>query len=191
VIGHSAARSELQTGLSVETLQIRPADGDKDVHSKRILDTSSLEALVDRRPAERRTECSTVGIAVKRRIRVQRTSAQNPDVFARAILKRLTTIGRSGSFIDWQNQRRLIEDLEAQHRAINQVAKTAPAEALELTWRFMALANSVLERCDDSNGTVIGIFHAACRDLGEIAHAAKVSPEGLAARAYNALNEND
>jgi hypothetical protein len=95
------------------------------------------------------------------------------------------------SFIDWQNQRTLIEDLEAQHRAINQVAKTDPAEALELTWRFMALANSVLERCDDSNGTVIGIFHAACRDLGEIAQAAKVSPEGLAAPAFNALNEND
>ena len=34
-------------------------------------------------------------------------------------------------------------------------------------------------------------FHAACRDLGEIASVAKVDPEILAERAFNALNEND
>jgi hypothetical protein len=55
----------------------------------------------------------------------------------------------------------------------------------------MALANSVFERCDYSSGTVMGIFHAACRDLGEIAQAAKVVPEPLAERAFNALSEND
>ena len=55
----------------------------------------------------------------------------------------------------------------------------------------MALANPVFGRCDDSSGTVIGIFHAACRDLGEIAQAAKLAPEVLAERAFSALNEND
>jgi hypothetical protein len=38
---------------------------------------------------------------------------------------------------------------------------------------------------------VIGIFHAACRDLGAIAQAAKVAPELLAERAFDSLNEND
>src|SRR5208282_3750736 len=57
--------------------------------------------------------------------------------------------------------------------------------------RFMALANSVFGRCDDSSGTVIGIFQAACRDLGEIAQAAKLAGEVLAERVFNALNEND
>ena len=86
----------------------------------------------------------------------------------------------------------MVGDLETQHRAIvDQMAKADPAEALELLWRFTALANSVFERCDDSSGTVIGIFHAACRNLGEIAQAAKVAPEILAERAFNALNEND
>ena len=54
--------------------------------------------------------------------------------------------------------------------------KERPSEALELIWRLMALANPVFGRCDDSSGTVIGIFHAACRDLGEIAQAAKLAP---------------
>ena len=55
----------------------------------------------------------------------------------------------------------------------------------------MALANSVFARCDDGSGTVSSIFHAACHDLGEIAQAAKLSPEDLAARAFNALIDNN
>ena len=86
----------------------------------------------------------------------------------------------------------MIDDLETQRRAIfDQVAKADVAEALELMWRFTALANSVFERCDDGSGTVISIFHAACRDLAEIAQVAKVAPEVLAEHVFSALNEND
>jgi hypothetical protein len=55
----------------------------------------------------------------------------------------------------------------------------------------MALANSVFARCDDSSGSVGSIFQAACLDLGEVAQAAKVSPEELAKRTFNALIDND
>ncbi len=58
-------------------------------------------------------------------------------------------------------------------------------------WRFMALASSIFERCDDSSGTVSGIFHWACEDLGEIAEAAKADPVNLADQAFQALKEND
>ena len=86
----------------------------------------------------------------------------------------------------------LIEDLESQRRAIvNLIAGTDPSESLDLMWQFMALANSIFERCDDSSGAVIGVFHAACRDLGKIALAARVDPERLAGRVFDALNEND
>jgi hypothetical protein len=106
--------------------------------------------------------------------------------------KRLTTIARSRSFVDWQNRRDLVDDLEAQHRAIVQhVAKVDPAEGLDLMWRFMALANSVLARCDDSSGTVSRIFHAACHDLGEMAQTAKASPEELAEQTIDALIADD
>jgi len=43
------------------------------------------------------------------------------------------------------------------------VAKSDPVEALDLLWRFLALGNSVFARCDDSSGTVIGIFHNAAK----------------------------
>ena len=58
-------------------------------------------------------------------------------------------------------------------------------------WRFLTLANSIFARCDDSSGTVIGIFHDACSALGEIAKAAKLDPVKLADQAFQALTEND
>jgi hypothetical protein len=64
-------------------------------------------------------------------------------------------------------------------------------EAVELLWRFLALANPIFARCDDSSGTVISIFHTSCRDLGEIAQAANIEPDALVQQVFAALNEND
>jgi hypothetical protein len=162
------------------------------VTSKTTLNAKNLEALGAKRLAELLIEISIGHAATKRRIRLELAGAQSPGDLAMEVRKRLTTIARSRSFVDWQNRRALIDDLEAQRRAIvEQVAKADPIDALELMWRFLALANSVFERCDDSSGTVISIFHAACRDLGDVAQAAEVVPEVLAERAYDALNEND
>ncbi len=160
--------------------------------SKKTLNTKNLEALGAVRLAELLIEISMGNAGAKRRLRLELAGAQSPCEVAKEVRKRLTTIARSRSFVDWQNRRTLVEDLETQRRAIvGQVAKADSAEALELIWRFMALANSVFGRCDDSSGTVIGIFHAACRDLGEIAQAVKLAPKVLAERAFNALSEND
>ena len=61
--------------------------------------------------------------------------------------ERLDTTGRSRSLVDWQGIRSLADDLETQRRAIVEtVAKADPTEALDLLWRFMALASSVFKR---------------------------------------------
>ncbi|MGI8570939.1 MAG: DUF6880 family protein [Methylocella sp.] len=160
--------------------------------SKKTLNAKNLESLGAQRLAELLIEVSTSNAAVKRRLRLELAGSQSPGELAKEIRKRLTTIARSRTFVDWQNRRTLIDDLEAQRRAIvNQIANTDPSESHELMWRFMALANSIFERCDDSSGMVIGVFHTACRDLGEIALAAQVDPEELAGRVFNALNKND
>jgi hypothetical protein len=161
------------------------------VTSKKTLNAKNLEALGAQRLAELMIEISTANSAIKRRLRLELAGAQSPGEAAKEIRKRLTTISRSRSFIDWQNRGALIEELEGQRRAIaKQVAKADFFEALDLMWQFMALANSIFERCHDSSGMVISIFHAACRDLGEIAQVAKVAPKLLAERAFNALNQN-
>ncbi len=160
--------------------------------SEKTLNKKNLEALGAERLAELLMEISMGDTAAKRRLRLELAAAQSPSEVAKEVRKRLITVARSRSFVDWQNRRTLVDDLETQRRAIvDRVAKADPDEALELMWRVLALANSVFGRCDDSSGTVIGIFHAACRNLGEIAEVVKVAPALLAERAFNALNEND
>ena len=160
--------------------------------SKKTLNSTNLEALGAERLAALLMEISDGNAAAKRRLRLELTGAQNPAAVGREVRKRLTAIDRARSFVDWQKRKVLVGDLEAQRRAIvDQVAKTDPAEALELLWRFMALASSVFERCDDSSGTVIAVFHAACADLGAIGSLAKVAPAMLAEQVCRALEEND
>jgi hypothetical protein len=165
---------------------------DGDMGSKKTLNAKNLEALGAERLAELLIEISSGNAADKRRLRLELAGALSPGEVAREVRKRLSTIARSRSFVDWQNRKGLVEDLETQRRAIvDQVGRADPAEALDLMWRFMELANSVFDRCDDSSGTVIGIFREACSDLGEIANAVKPDAKALAERVFNALNEND
>ena len=160
--------------------------------AKTSLNAKNLEPLGAERLAELLIEISAGNAAAKRRLRLELAGARSPAELAKEVRKRLMTIARSRSFVDWQGVRSLADDLDTQRRAIvERVAKAEPREALDLLWRFMALASSVFERCDDSNGVVIGVFHEACRDIGEVAVKAKAGPIPLADRAFEALIVND
>jgi len=160
--------------------------------SNKTLNTSNLEALGAARLAELLMEISEGNAAAKRRLRLELAGAQSPAELVKEIRKRLATIGRSRSFVDWQNRKALFDDLEAQRRAIaDHVAKSMPAEGLDLMWRFLDLASPVLGRCDDSNGTISGIFQTAVGDLGVIARSTRTDPKQLGDQAFNALTRND
>jgi hypothetical protein len=160
--------------------------------SKKTLTAENLEALGARRLAELLIDIAEDDAAVKRRLRLELAAREAPESVAAEVRKRLGQIARARSFVDWRKVRDLAADLEAQHRAIvDQVAKIDPAEALELLWRFMDLAESVHERCDDSNGVIGDVFRGTCRDLGPLAELAKPDPVTLADRVFEALNEND
>ena len=110
---------------------------------------------------------------------------------AREVRKRLTAIRRSRAFLDWRKRRDLVDDLETQRKTIvHQVAEADATEALDVMWQFTDLANAVFERCDDSSGTVAGVFQAAVSDLGGIASAAGPGPRGPADRAFEAMIQN-
>ena len=159
--------------------------------SKTTLNAKNLEALGAQRLAELLIDISTGSAASKRKLRLALAGAQSPREAAREITKRLISIARARSFINWKNRKTLVDDLETQRRAIvEQIARADPDEALALMWRFMGLATPVFERCDDSSGTVIGIFHQASADLGDVAKAAKPETNALAERVLDALRDN-
>src|SRR3954451_20255370 len=74
---------------------------------------------------------------------------------------------------------------------VDRVTPTRADLALDLMWRFMDLAEPVLNRVDDSTGSVGDVFRAACEDLGAIAGAAKPDPVDLAERVFAAVQAND
>ena len=160
--------------------------------SKKTLNAKNLKALGVTRLAEIVLEISAGNANAKRRLRLELAGVQSTDDLTREIRKRLSTIARSQTFVDWSKRKALIEDLEIQLRAIvDQVAPRDPALALDLMWRFLALANSIFERCDDSSGRLIGFFHGACEIMGEIAEAASPEPAVLANQVFLALQENN
>jgi hypothetical protein len=159
--------------------------------SKTTLNAKNLETLGTVRLANLLIEISTGSAVAKRRLRLELAGAQSPKEAGREVSKRLTSIARARSFVNWQNRKPLVTDLQSQLRAIKeQIAPTDPTEALSLAWRFMQVATPLFERCDDSSGIVIEVFHDACALLGEIANAAGTPAEQLADAAVEALRDN-
>lgn len=159
--------------------------------SKTTLNAKNLEALGTERLAQLLIEISTGDAAAKRKLRLALAGAEGPREAAREITKRLTSIARARTFVNWQNRKALVKDLQTQRSAImEQIAPHDPGEALALLWRFMGLATPVFERCDDSSGTVIDIFHQACADLGALAKIVRPDPKALARQVLDALQDN-
>lgn len=160
--------------------------------SKKNLNVKNLEALGAGHLAELLMELSTGDAVMKRRLRMELAGADSPGELAKEVRKRLTSIARTQSFIDWRDIHTITNDLDTQRQAIvERIAKADPREALELLWRFMALAKSIFERCDDGSGAIITVFHDACEDIGDVALSAKVNPVDLADRVFDALVVND
>ena len=154
--------------------------------AKTTLNAKNLEALGAERLAALLIEVSTGDAAMKRRLRLELAGAQSPAEAAREIRKRLASIARGRTFIDWQKRRAFVADIEAQRRAIvDQVARGDPGEALDLLWQFLSLAGPVFDRCDDSSGTIGDEFRAARVDLGAIAQVVGPDPERLAERTFD------
>ncbi|HYD08239.1 MAG TPA: hypothetical protein VEC60_21070 [Reyranella sp.] len=159
--------------------------------SRTRLTSENLEALGARRLAELLMELAENNAAATRRLRLELVAKEAPEDVAAEVGKRLGQIARAGSFIHGHNVREFATDLDTQRRAIvDRVAKIDAAQALDLMWRFMDLAETAHERCDDSSGEIGELFRVACDDLGSLAQAAKPEPAALADRVFDALNDN-
>lgn len=160
--------------------------------SKTTLNAKNLAALGADRLADLILEITKGNAGAKRRLRLELASEAGSGDVAREIRKRLSTIARSQSFIDWQGRNAFAADLDMQRRAIvSQVGPVDPNAAFELIWLFVALANGVYERCDDSTGRVQAVFHEACEDLIDLAEVAELDPLALADQLLAALTDDD
>ncbi len=160
--------------------------------SDKTLNTKNLAALGAERLAGLLLELADDDAATKRQLRLELASHAGGDDVAAEIRKRLATIAKSKSFVDWRKIRPLAKELQAQRVAImKHVASTKPREALDLLWRLLDMAPSLYERCDDSNGTIGNIMDETLENLGEVVTAAKLPANALAERVFASACAND
>jgi hypothetical protein len=158
--------------------------------AKTTLNAKNLEALGAPRLAELLMEISTGSAAHKRRLRMELAGNHSSAEVAREVRKRLSSIARARTYIDWRKVKAFKADLETQRLIISTVATDDPNEAFELIWQFLALADSIFERSNDGSGSLIESFHQACANAGVIAQRAGMSDHILAEKIFAAVKDN-
>ncbi len=159
--------------------------------AKTTLNAKNLESLGAQRLAELLIEISMGSAAHKRRLRMELAGNHGSAEVAREVRKRLASIARARTLINWRKVKALKRDLETQRKTIAEtVAADDPQEAFELIWQFLALANSIFERSSDSSSSVIESFHQACEDAAAIAASAKIGSNVLADKVFKAVQDD-
>lgn len=159
--------------------------------TRNTLSVETLESIGVRRLAEILIAWSDGDAAAKRELRLEVAAVEGPQAAAGEIRKRLAAISRARTFVRRSRASTLAYDLEMQREAIEEhVSGRDPAGALTLLWRFMSLADRVLQRCDDSDGVVADVFRSARGDLGRAAAEARPEPAKLAGQVFDALWSN-
>ena len=159
--------------------------------SETTLNAKNLAALGAERLAELLLDVTAGDAAAKRRLRLELASRGGGDVVSE-IRKRLVSIAKSRSFVDWRKVKELARDLEVQREAITtHVAAARPGEAFDLLWRMLEMAPSIYERCDDSDGAIVSVIASTRDDLGAIAAEAGQPVGALADRVFQAVCAND
>ena len=160
--------------------------------NKTSLNAKNLEALGTARLAELLMDLCQGNAAAKRALRLALAEQGGAADVAQQVRKRLATIARSGSWLDKRRRDELLADLERQRQAIvGSIASHDGELAMELLWRFLDLAESLLDRCDDSDEAALRLFHLVSADLGRVACLAQPAPATLADQVAVALLDND
>lgn len=159
---------------------------------KTTLSAKSLEALGPEHLARLLLDISKGEPALKRRLRMALAASKGGEALMTSIRKRLGELGRSQSFIDWSKAKAFMAEIEEMRRVIvEDVGKDHPADAIDLLWDFLGIAASCYERCDDSNGYLGGVFHAASRNMGTLAEGVQLNAQLLSQRLFSAYQNNE
>ena len=96
--------------------------------------------------------------------------AKGPDAIAAIVDRRLAALGRARGFIDWEKRKAFAADLRATVATItDELGSADPNAAVDRLVRFLACAEGVFERVDDSSGQIQAIFHDAAAALPALA----------------------
>ncbi len=155
------------------------------------LNARSLEALGAARLAELLLLHTEGNAAARRALRLALAEARGPLEMAQEVRKRLASLERSERWLDRRARAPVLAELDSQRQAIaTAIGSQAPALAVELLWRLLELAPSLLDRIDDSDDAGLALFHRASADLGALAGLARLPQAALVEQVAEAVLSN-
>src|SRR4051794_32163724 len=108
--------------------------------------------------------------AFKRIATAALAARKGPEAIAAVIDRRLTALERARGTIDWEKRRAFVSDLQATLTTITDELGAADAvAAVKRIMRFLAGADRVFDRVDDSSGHVQAVYWAAADALPGLA----------------------
>ena len=132
-----------------------------------VLTPEELAKLGAKQLAELLVEACKSDPQLRHRVEILQASNKGTDELEGTLAKRIVSLSRACSVVDW----RKVPELEAELAILRegivwQLGAEEPRLASELMWRFLAVAKPTIERVDDSSGRIGDEFHCAAEDLG-------------------------
>jgi hypothetical protein len=129
---------------------------------------------------------------LRKKLRMLLAGTAGPGKLAAELGKRIQTIGRSRSFVDWDKRKPLVQELGHIRTTIGTtLAAQNPAAAVERLWDFVGIADRVIERVGDGVAEVEEVFDEAMADLGRLIAADPDRDTSALARRVLAMCDGD
>jgi hypothetical protein len=139
------------------------------MRGSRSITTETLVRLGAGALAEVLLEHSETDAVLRKKLRMLLVAKEGASNLRAALRKRIRTIGRSRSFVDWEKRKGVVQELEHLRATIaNTLGPQDPQAAAELMWEFLGIADAVLGRLDDRGGQIEDVFGQAMEDLGRL-----------------------
>jgi thioesterase domain-containing protein len=106
---------------------------------------------------------------LRKKLRMLLAGTEGPAKLAAELAKRIQTIGRSRSVVDWEKAKALARELDHIRTTLRTtLAVQRPDVAIERLWDFIGIADRVLARVADGASIIEDVFGAALDDLGQL-----------------------
>jgi len=159
--------------------------------SKKTLNKENLMRLGAEELAELCLQISKGNAGSQRVLRTAIAGSLGVEEAIREIRKRMTSIARSKTYLDYVKKKILTKDIETlRDQILKQILPRHPEESVDLLWRLMRLSNGIIMRLGGDASALFLFFKNLTRDLNHCATKAKINPEALAERIIEDLQDN-
>jgi hypothetical protein len=152
----------------------------------------SLAALGAETLAEVLIAHAEVDPVLRKKLAMLLAGTAGPAKLAAEIEKRIKTIGRSRSFLEWDKVKPLVQELDhLRATTATRLAAQDRERAIALLWELLGIADAVLDRVGDGTAAGEEVFGAAIADLGRLSAAPPPRDPVALARRVLAVCERD